>query len=76
MDMNEEMYIKGFNAGYFISKYEPKLSLTIIKEKSQDNIFLSGMIDSINFYIQEMQLESLKNLRDKNIQSKTKDLES
>ena len=64
-EFDEKMFIKGFNAGYLLAKYEPILSLKIVKENYQDNSYFYGLVNSIEFYIQESQLSKINSLRNK-----------
>ncbi|MBK8245755.1 MAG: hypothetical protein IPK88_20175 [Saprospiraceae bacterium] len=43
MEIDESKYIKGFNAGYFLSKYEPKVSLELLEHIHPINSYISGM---------------------------------
>ncbi|MBK8241853.1 MAG: hypothetical protein IPK88_20290 [Saprospiraceae bacterium] len=57
MEIDESKYIKGFNAGYFLSKYEPKVSLELLEHIHPINSYISGM----NFGQKEFQIEIDKN---------------
>ncbi|MCI1266520.1 MAG: hypothetical protein LKG19_08080 [Saprospiraceae bacterium] len=53
MEINETKFIKGFNTGYFLAKYEPKVLMDVLEHIHPINSYISGM----NFGQQEFQIE-------------------
>lgn len=45
MEINERQFIKGFNSGYFLAKYEPEIINVILKGISPVNSYISGMVN-------------------------------
>ena len=43
METEESQYIKAFNNGYVLAKFEPTLLATILKNLSPSNSYLEGM---------------------------------
>ncbi|MBK8245335.1 MAG: hypothetical protein IPK88_18055 [Saprospiraceae bacterium] len=66
MENVESKYIKGFNAGYFLAKYEPKVLLELLEHIHSINSYISGMNfgqKEFQFEIDNSQLEKLKYIR-------------
>ena len=77
MDQNEQLYIKGFNRGYTITKYLPDLSTTILKNIGTNNDFIEGFACGKEEFEQEqtrVQLDELKQVRNK-FNERNKDLD-
>ena len=77
MEQNEELYIKGFNRGYTITKYLPDLSAPILNNIDSTNDFIEGFSSGKKEYEQEKtrtQLDELKQIRNQS-QERNKDLE-
>ena len=68
MEHNEQLYIKGFNRGYTITKYLPDLSAAIINNIGSTNDFIDGFSSGKKEYEQEKdraQLNELDQMRNK-----------
>lgn len=66
MEIDESKFIKGFNAGYFLAKYEPKVLLNLLEHIHPINSYISGMNfgqKEFQFDIDKSQLEELKSIR-------------
>ena len=62
----EKQYIKGFNYGFLIAKYEPKLMSSITMTLTPKNTYLEGMINgNLEFQFEHTheQLREVENLR-------------
>lgn len=65
----EDKYVKGYNSGYFIMKYEVDLSKKIENNLPRTNDFLQGFFDGCeqlrleNMYEQLLQLKGIRNSR-------------
>ena len=60
MEKLEQLFIKGFNAGYLLSEHEPKLLDNILNNTNKKSIFLVG----IKLGKMEFDNEILKNRMD------------
>lgn len=58
MEYNEQKFIAGFNSGYLLAKYEPKLLTSLISNISPINSYISGITSGKKEY--ELELESKK----------------
>lgn len=70
MDQLEKNLTKGFNHGYLLSKYEPKLLTLLLRDIKPENSYILGIKSGQTEYEQEQQrnqLLTLKQLRNKNI---------
>lgn len=77
MEQNEQLYIKGFNRGYTITKYLPDLSAAILNNIGTTNDFIEGFSSGKKEYELEKnqeQLNELKQIRNRS-QERNKDLE-
>jgi hypothetical protein len=66
MEIDESKFIKGFNAGYFLAKYEPKVLMDLLEHIHPKNSYISGMnFGQLEFRIEvdKSQLEELKSIR-------------
>jgi hypothetical protein len=64
--MNEQQYIRGFNSGFLLAQFEPKLLDTVTKNLHSMNEYLEGLFDGREeFEIEQTRLQSeeLKRLR-------------
>lgn len=64
--MNEIKYIKGFKAGYFLARYEPKILLDLLEHIHPINSYISGIIfgqQEFQFETDKSQLDFLKSIR-------------
>jgi hypothetical protein len=43
MELNEKQFITGFNSGYLLAKYEPKMLTALLKSIQPINSYISGM---------------------------------
>ena len=59
----EEKYIKGFNSGYFITKYEVDLSKILHNNLSCPNEFFEGFFEGKEQFMFENNLEELQHLK-------------
>lgn len=67
MEIQEQQYIKGFNHGYTLSRYEPGLTTKIIKNLNPANDYLSGFFSGKEEWELEQsrsQLDEIQRLRD------------
>jgi hypothetical protein len=68
MEQSEQLYIKGFNRGYVITKYLPDLSASILNNIGTTNDFIEGFSSGKHEYEMEKtrtQLNELDELRNK-----------
>jgi hypothetical protein len=66
MEIDESKFFKGFNAGYFLAKYEPKV---LLEQIHPINSYVSGMNfgkQEFQIEVDKSQLEELKSKRYKN----------
>lgn len=66
MEQVENQYIKGFNNGYLLAKYEPSLLDKLFKQLAPSGEYLEGMFSGKEEYELEhsrMQMDELKRLR-------------
>ncbi|MFN0188615.1 MAG: hypothetical protein ACKVQV_07930 [Bacteroidia bacterium] len=64
--MNEKHYISGFNCGYVLGQYEPKLITTLLKDITPITSFIEGALSGLKEYEfekQQIQLKELNQLR-------------
>lgn len=43
MELNEKQFFKGFNQGYILAKYEPKLISILLKGSKDHNSYTNGI---------------------------------
>lgn len=65
MDDEEQQFIKGFNAGYQLSKHEPELLERILKSPTEDVEYLHAMRLGKKQHDREKLLEQLKKKQSK-----------
>lgn len=58
--INDELFIKGFNSGYIIAKYEPELSQKIAGLEVQNDDFVNGIRLGQSEYAMEKAKKKLK----------------
>ena len=63
--MNEQLYIRAFNAGYLMSSYLPKLFEQLSRQHVEHSKFFSGFVDGGKEQEREMRLRSLEELKGK-----------
>ncbi len=76
MEQNEQLYIKGFNRGYTMTKYLPDLSASILNNIGSTNDFIEGFSFGKKEYEHEQarnQLDELNQIRGCS-EERTKDL--
>ncbi|MBK8243289.1 MAG: hypothetical protein IPK88_07680 [Saprospiraceae bacterium] len=76
MEIDEIKFIKGFNAGYFLARYEPKVLSDLLEHIHPINSYISGMNygqQELQFEIDKSQLEEIKSRRHQ--KNKSRDLE-
>ena len=74
MIFNEIQFIKGFNAGYLLAKYEPQLLIGLLDKISPINSYVDGMSNGVKEYELERTYERLNELESlKERQSREKD---
>lgn len=56
MEKEEQQFVKGFNNGYLLARYEPVLTSQIAKTLQPDNDYLSGFLSGK----EEFELEQTK----------------
>lgn len=56
MNLNENQFTAGFNAGYLLAEYEPKMLTVLLKEIQPENSYITGMSSGQKEY----ELEQLK----------------
>lgn len=59
----EELYTKGFNEGYLISRFEPELSKKIANAPDTDNPYLKGLFAGKTTHERELFLQNLEKSR-------------
>lgn len=57
MELNDIQFISGFNSGYLLAKYEPKLLDSILKNIQTVNSYLTGL----NLGQKEFEMEKATN---------------
>ena len=67
---NDELFMKGFNFGYILSKFDPELSKLITKQTSPKSNFHNGLIWGKKEF--EKELMKTRENEMKNIRSKEK----
>lgn len=67
----EQRYTNGFNDGYLLSRFEPKLMEKISKQSMEGNAYFEGMTAGSKVYQQESFLQQLKESRENMKQSHT-----
>jgi hypothetical protein len=73
-DMNtEELYVKGFNAGYLLSKHEPGLLASIIKNLQPTAPYLDGIFSGKAEQEQEMSTQNLDEIA--NIRGRSEEID-
>ena len=65
MNFPEKQYIKGFNHGYLLTKYEPGLVNQLTKTLQPKTDYLDGFFSGKEEYELEQNLAQLRDLRDK-----------
>jgi hypothetical protein len=60
MEENNELYAKGYNAGYLLSKHDPELLKSILKSANKENEYFQAMIMGQKEHNREQLLEQLK----------------
>lgn len=61
--LNTNYFISGFNAGYLLAKYEPKLLVMILKGLQRKNPFIVGLHAGQNEFEVEQEKGKLDELR-------------
>ena len=62
--MDEEKYLKGFNAGYLMQEKSPELYKNLSENLSLNNEFVSGLKDGGEQYIKEARSSLMKDSMD------------
>ena len=70
MEYNEKQFINGFNSGYLLAKHEPMLLTSLLKNINPMNSYISGMTYGQKEYEQEVGLNEISKLRERNSRSK------
>ena len=65
MEDHEKQYMKGFNSGYIIAKYEPDLYSTVIKGLQSNNELLDGFLTGGKEYEHEKNMPNKSHGKDK-----------
>ena len=65
-DQDEQLYIKGYNAGYLLSKHDPELLKGILQSANKENKYFQAMIMGQKEHDREMLLNQLKESQQKN----------
>ncbi|MFN8290183.1 MAG: hypothetical protein U0U70_08005 [Chitinophagaceae bacterium] len=60
MEEQDELYAKGFNAGYLLSKHDPELLQSILKTTSKDSRYFQAITMGKKAHDKEKLLEQLK----------------
>lgn len=63
MEEQEKQFIKGFNNGYFIAKYQPDLFEKLEKISNPDNEYFQGLLSGKKEYTTEKNILLLKDLK-------------
>lgn len=66
MKIDESKFFKGFNAGYFLAKFEPNVLLDLFDQIRPINSYISGMNlgqKEFQFEIDNSKIEELKSIR-------------
>lgn len=77
MKEQEELYIRGFNNGYILKKFEPTLLAAVLNNLSPTTPYLDGLLsgkDQFELEKFEKQVEDLDDLRNQSV-SRENDLE-
>lgn len=60
MEEQDELYAKGYNAGYLLSKHDPDLLKGILKSANKENRYFQAMMMGQKEHNREKLLEQLK----------------
>jgi hypothetical protein len=60
MEEQDELYAKGYNAGYLLSKHDPELLKGILKSANKESTYFKAMIMGQKEHNREKLLEQLK----------------
>lgn len=64
MVMNEQQFIRGFNNGYLLAKYEPLMLTAFLKDLEPQNSYIHGISYGQREYENEQIQSKLKELKD------------
>lgn len=73
MELNEKQFIIGFNAGYLLAEYEPKIITVLLEQIRPVNSYISGMcLGQKEFELEQTKshLNKLRKLRQNNREEK------
>lgn len=65
--MLTKQYVRGFNHGYILTKYEPKLADKVIKKENNHSDYLKGLFSGKQEYKMEKTLGKSKGEQKQNI---------
>jgi hypothetical protein len=60
MEEQDELYARGYNAGYLLSKHDPELLNGILKSANKDTTYFQALIMGQKEHNREKLLEQLK----------------
>ena len=63
MELNENLYIKGFNSGYLLAKFETELLTLILEGIHANDSYVIGLIDGKEEYILSVYRDRTEDLR-------------
>ncbi|MBK8954971.1 MAG: hypothetical protein AB7O73_12865 [Bacteroidia bacterium] len=63
MEINEKLFIKGFNDGYILANHEPKLLDAILHNISPTNSYINGLSSGQKEFELETNVHDLAKLR-------------
>lgn len=66
MELNEKLFISGFNSGYLLAKFEPRLLSKLLRDIHPRNSYIQGMTSGQKEYelsISKPELDDLAKLR-------------
>lgn len=63
MELNEKQFIAGFNSGYILAEFEPKILTSLLHGIQPINSYLSGMSSGQKEYEMEFSYKHINELR-------------
>jgi len=78
MEINDKQFIKGFNSGYILAKFEPQMLNLLLKSLKPVSSYISGMRFGQKEYeleLKQSHLDEFIQLRQKTSNEKNRDLD-
>lgn len=77
MELNEKQFTAGFNSGYILAQYEPKLLINLLKNIHPVTSYIYGMTSGLKEYeidLTKNRINEINNIRVKNKFDRERDL--